>query len=289
MEEQTLNKFISKLDSNQRRLAFLVIAFFDGKMRNPDKIDNQTQNIIESFVRIPTDKMASSIPYDFVTILIFEYKYQLSDFDADEILLKILLKETDDPLKHNSIERCLEKLMRHIRLAMFQYDYITRGIEKTESALENANKKIKELSESTQDSLETVKQTTELSEEALEEARTTASTVEQNKTKIYSEFIGILGIFTAVAFMSMGSLELLNNLFSDISNPTSRVLAYILEAGGVYLLVLYLLMISLFVGMKKVIGNGEEYIINDNLFKIILSISIFFIVIGFIFSSGIVY
>ncbi|UHU66088.1 hypothetical protein C9I44_06440 [Lactococcus garvieae] len=92
MEEQTLNKFISKLDSNQRRLAFLVIAFFDGKMRNPDKIDNQTQNIIESFVRIPTDKMASSIPYDFVTILIFEYKFQLSDFDADEILLKILLK-----------------------------------------------------------------------------------------------------------------------------------------------------------------------------------------------------
>lgn len=109
------------------------------------------------------------------------------------------------------------------------------------------------------------------------------------KTKIYSEFIGILGIFTAVAFMVMGSLELLNNLFSDISNPTSRVIGYVLVAGGIYLLVLYLLMVSLFVGMKKVTGNGSSYDVNDRMFKVIVSIALILVFIGVLFSGGIVH
>lgn len=258
MEEQTLDKFLSKLDSNQRRLAYLVVAFFAGRMKNPDNIDDQTKNIIQSFVKIPSDKMTGSIPYDFITILIFEYKFKLTDFDADEVLLALLLKETDDAVKRDSIARCLDKLMRHIRLAMFQYDYITRGIEKTEEALKNANQRIMELSRSTENSLDTVMETTQLSNKALEEARTTAAQVEENKTKIYSEFIAILGIFTAISFALMGSIQTFGTVFSKVDNPSSASLGYALIAGSVYLVIMIVLIIVLFVGMQKVLKTRTE-------------------------------
>ena len=281
MEEQTLNKFIKKLDSNQRRLAMLVMAFFDGKMNNPDKIDSQTKNVIESFVKIPSDKMTGSIPYDFITILIFEYKYQLTDFDADELLLALLLKEVDDPVKCHSIERCLDKVMRHIRLAMFQYDYITRGIEKTEGALKNANQRIIELSKSTENSLDNVKETTQLSKEALEEARMTAAQVEENKTKIYSEFIAILGIFTAISFALMGSIQTFGTVFSKVDNPSSASLGYALIAGSVYLVIMIVLIIVLFVGMQKVLKTRTEpfpwWAVNVAVFSVL-----FLVIIGII-------
>ena len=281
MEEQTLNKFINKLDSNQRRLAVLVIAFFAGKMGNPNKIDSQTKIIIKSFVKIPSDKMTGSIPYDFITLLIFESKYQLSDFDADEVLLELLLGETDDPDKRDSIERCLDKLMRHIRLATFQYDYITKGIEKTEEALENANQKIKELSESTESSLETVTKTTQLSEEALKEARITADKVEQDKTKIYSEFIAILGIFTAISFALMGSIQTFGTVFSKVDNPSSASIGYAVIAGAIYLIIMIVLITVLFVGMQKVLKTRKEpfpwWSVNVSVFSIL-----FLVIIGII-------
>ena len=126
-------------------------------------------------------------------------------------------------------------------------------------------------------------------EEVNETIDRTVTDLNEMKTKIYSEFIGILGIFTAIAFLVMGSLELLNNLFSDISNPTSRVIGYVLVAGGIYLLVLYLLMVSLFVGMKKVTGDGSGYDVNDGMFKLIVFIALILVFLGVLFSGGIVH
>ena len=62
------------------------------------------------------------------------------------------------------------------------------------------------------------------------------------KEKTYSQFIAILGIFTAISFMSMESLQVLGDLFK-----------------GVYISITYVFVIIMFVGMEKVVGNGDNY------------------------------
>lgn len=196
-----------------------------------------------------------------------------------------------------------EKFAEHIRLCCFQRDFMTKSVKNAESianeTLEIANtamqsfKRVNETIRSSEKSANSAKEIADkasaLATLSSKNSEKTVTDLNEMKTKIYSEFIGILGIFTAVAFMVMGSLELLNNLFSDISNPTSRVIGYVLVAGGIYLLVLYLLMVSLFVGMKKVTGNGSSYDVNDRMFKVIVSIALILVFTGVLFSGGIVH
>ncbi|MGO3571300.1 MAG: hypothetical protein ACTJE3_01650 [Lactococcus cremoris] len=167
------------------------------------------------------------------------------------------------------------KFVEHIRLCCFQRNFMTKSVRKAETI---ANETLV-IANTAKDSVEEVNETIDR----------TVTDLNEMKTKIYSEFIGILGIFTAIAFLVMGSLELLNNLFSDISNPTSRVIGYVLVAGGIYLLVLYLLMVSLFVGMKKVTGDGSGYDVNDGMFKLIVFIALILVFLGVLFSGGIVH
>ncbi|KSU21628.1 hypothetical protein LMG9449_0415 [Lactococcus lactis subsp. lactis] len=195
------------------------------------------------------------------------------------------------------------KIVEHIRLCCFQRNFMTKSVKNAETianetldiantamdSFKKVNKTIGSSEESAKSAKEIADKASALATISSENSEKTVTDLNEMKTKIYSEFIGILGIFTAVAFMVMGSLELLNNLFSDISNPTSRVIGYVLVAGGIYLLVLYLLMVSLFVGMKKVTGNGSSYDVNDRMFKVIVSIALILVFIGVLFSGGIVH
>jgi hypothetical protein len=92
-----------------------------------------------------------------------------------------------------------------------------------------------------------------------DEAKEVALEAEAVKTKIYSEFIGILAIFTALTFSMMGSLQLLGNVFNDVKALGSESIGYAILISSIYLLVLYLLIVVMFVGMRKIIGYGNDY------------------------------
>lgn len=89
--------------------------------------------------------------------------------------------------------------------------------------------------------------------------------VKQAKSKvngIYSEFVGILGVFTALSFALMGSVQVFGNILKNINTPNVGNIGYVLVVGGVYLLLIYLVIMTLFIGMKKVFKEGSEYQFN---------------------------
>lgn len=130
-----------------------------------------------------------------------------------------------------------KKFKEHLRLCCFQREFMTRvSRQATEISLE-------------------ARKTSEIANKA-------AKNAEKTKNKIYSEFISILGIFTAISFLTMGSIQLLGTIFNDVSHPNNKKLGYIMEAGGIYLLILSLLIFVMFVGMKKVLGDeGKLWVI----------------------------
>ncbi len=169
-----------------------------------------------------------------------------------------------------------EKFSEHIRLCCFQRDFmmaVSKNAENiadstielakaTKKAYQNVGNAVKKAESSANNAKKISTEAKKISTEAKKistEAKKVADEAEKVKGKIYSEFIAILGIFTAISFMSMGSLQVLGDLFKDVKNPTSASVGYAMIVGGIYISIMYVFVIIMFVGMKKVVGNGDSY------------------------------
>ena len=105
--------------------------------------------------------------------------------------------------------------------------------------------------------------------------------VQKKVSGIYSEFMGILAIFTALSFAMMGSVQMLGNLFNDIKHPTTGTLGYALILAGIYLIVIYLLIMTLVLAMKKLFSTiSDEYRISWPFVWIISTASTLLILVG---------
>lgn len=99
--------------------------------------------------------------------------------------------------------------------------------------------------------------------------------------KIYSEFVGILGVFTALSFALMGSVQVFGNILKNIDNPTMSNIGYVLIVGGIYLILIYLIIMTLFIGMKKLFDNkNSKYKFNWIFTLCIVIVSIILIRLG---------
>ncbi len=105
--------------------------------------------------------------------------------------------------------------------------------------------------------------------EIAEEAKEIAGEANKVKGKIYSEFIAIIGIFTAMSFALMGSIQTFGTVFAKVDNPSSSSIGYAIIAGAVYLVIMIILIIVLFSGMRIVIKTT-----NDTLPKWIILVTV---------------
>lgn len=113
-----------------------------------------------------------------------------------------------------------------------------------------------------------------------EDVSTEVDNAKSRVTRIYSEFVGILGVFTALSFALMGSVQVFSNILKNINNPTLGNIGYVLVAGGIYLLLIYLIIMTLFIGMKKVFNEESTYQFDRNFTKYVMSVSVLLIIIG---------
>jgi len=169
--------------------------------------------------------------YQYITESIFNFNDEESEklkqyiFGDDSEYIK--LGYNSDIAHTEENENRKSKFARHVKLALAQRTFILENAK-------NANK-------------------------VAEQAKRLADDAEKVKGRIYSEFIVILGIFTAITFSLSGSVQALSDMFKNVANPTNVNLGYALIVGAVYLIVIYLLVLVLFVGMRKIISNDNEY------------------------------
>lgn len=106
--------------------------------------------------------------------------------------------------------------------------------------------------------------------------------LENKSSRMYSEFVGILGVFTALSFALMGSVQVFGNIFDKVQNVTLGTVGNILVAGGLYLLLIYLIIMTLFIGMKKLfsIRKDDRYTFNRLFTFIVIFVGVAFIITG---------
>lgn len=155
------------------------------------------------------------------------YFYETKNFDVPSF--QNLRGKIDEGLSDDKVY-VLDKFERHVKLACSQREFILANVRTANNIVDDialkSDKTYKELSDT--------------------------------KTKIYSEFIAILGIFTAISFALMGSIQTFGTVFSKVDNPSSASMGFALIAGAVYLIIMIVLIIVLFVGMQKVLKERTE-------------------------------
>lgn len=179
------------------------------------------------------------LPYSDITVNIYNYKHHELEF-VQENITKIFEKlnvYTSD--SHLIIKENLSRFEDHIRLAINQRDYINRNVKRLEEQLIQRNAEINEL---TIQLNEAKKSLSEIASD-IKNTKSSIDEVSNDKTKIYTEFVAILGIFTAVVLGAFGSLQVIGSVFSNIKGvPTGKLLVFSSLTSLGVLVLLFLLM-----------------------------------------------
>lgn len=159
-----------------------------------------------------------------------------------------------------------KKVEDHIQLAITQRSFILSNVE---TLKEELNKKSQELNSLT---------------EELKTAKDTVESLKDIKTRIYTEFVAILGIFTAVVLGAFGSLQVIGSVFSNIKDvPTGKLLVFssITSIGVCVLLFLLMRWINRIVYRDS--DSIWRYNLKENLFFLMsLMVLVYMLVVGFL-------
>lgn len=231
------------------------------KFSNEINQDNDNQPIIKSLIFL-SRKSSYCRSYPEISDIIYHLddksfnklkeNFALSDKNTENKYDAIINGEEISAEAENNPERLnnLHKFERHIRLSCYQRDYI---LGQAKSASDTAT-----------------------------HAQLAADNAKNKVGHIYSEFVGILAIFTAMSFAMMGSVQILGNLFSSIKTLGIDSVGYALIIGGIYIIVMYFVIVILFVGMKKLYGDSTKYSFSKQIIVAVLSVSVLLIASGII-------
>lgn len=173
----------------------------------------------------------------------------LSGYIFDNAVEDLHIKDKCDELTglFEAHNEFIEKTIEDIKLAYCQKEYIKNNVDKINDDIEK---------------------------------------IDKSKGRIYSEFVALLGIFTAIAFSIFGGLDVLSSLFSklEFSRPVIT-LGFVLVTGSVTAIIIYGIIIVLMDSIYKLtnVSNHQEktpYPISKNLNNWILIILFVMFVVG---------
>lgn len=162
----------------------------------------------EFFIKNSNDEFIEEIPYDFITKIIYSYNIydtQVLETIFDELERYIDLSEEFDESQKKYANSCLKKIIRHIRLALVQNEFIggKQGeVSRLTWDLQEARTSLEELSK-------------DLDKKVLE-----------SEKNIHINQMSVLGIFAGVVTAFIGGFGVTMNVFSNlVSNvPISKII-----------------------------------------------------------------
>ncbi|MDU5511627.1 hypothetical protein [Enterococcus gilvus] len=184
-------------------------------------LSNKSKAIVDMLKAINIEKSPS--PYDSLTKYIFNHEIKNADeviafFDvSQEIFENAVSLDSDD---YQNIEVFFNSIRRHIKLAVIQQVYIKKNSIEAFRISEKAEKKINILESQI-----------EVAQADLEKAGLEIEKMEKVKGSIYTEFIAILGIFSALIFGLFGGFDGLSKAIVSISNEWSMGRVLIISSG----------------------------------------------------------
>jgi len=214
-EDVSLNTFLSKFDDLVKRINVNIVAedpefnandIFSETVSQEGHFDSQIKSQVKDFLIIlqKVKFPGNTLQYSRITETMFNNN---QEFDGVEIVSQRLLDITEKHYKHmldedESLEKRFYKLIDHIELASFQIGEISQHFR------EETNSLVKEIYESKEKLIEVEKE--------VNNKNAQFENISEEISKIYTQFVTILGIFTAIVISVFGGLSIVNGVFSRI-------------------------------------------------------------------------
>jgi hypothetical protein len=178
----------------------------------------------------------------------------------DEVLEQIDLniERLSSLTQDSNVQKVLDKIGRHIKLAITQADFIRRNYELIRTELVDTEIKVNETNARIAKTVQDVGS-----------IQKSFNGLTDIKSKLYAEFVSILGIFTGIVIGIMGSLQTISSVFSHINKvSTDKLLVFSSLTAACIITILFLLMkwVSAIVSQNfdRIDSRNVPQILKDN-------------------------
>ncbi|KOY78257.1 hypothetical protein RZ75_12240 [Apilactobacillus kunkeei] len=239
---------IGYLDNYEKKQQFifalekLIKNFFN----DPNNIE-EFKNNFQEWVSITKELNYTLVPYSEITRIMFD-----QSTDGYDMLTSKLNKSIKDDINktcHDEnifmYQEVLIKSVEHIKLASKQKDTLYR----------EQNDKIN-IQESKLSDLQSLTNQVENSSKDLDRE------LKNRSSKIYSDFIGILGIFASIIVTMFGGLSAISNSIKAITNTNVRIFS-ILMMSSLFSIVLIIIVFMLLFSISKLTDNSIKSCVDE--------------------------
>lgn len=206
-----------------------------------------------------------SADFDFVNEDVAREVYDLDDQSASNLAFNtdMVLLECEDDLEKNIID-----FLHLVKLNYIQRDYFLRqtneykqqlaDLSAVVSKVEKQIDQVNSLYDDTRSESDKLKNKLDETNDKSKRILDTIDTIEDTKSGIYTDFIAILGIFTAISFVTFGATDMLASVFTQLKHVKFETIGYSFIVGGIYFLSLYGLVVVMFSGIYKIINRKRR-------------------------------
>lgn len=206
-----------------------------------------------------------SADFDFVKEDVAREVYDLDDQSASNLGFNtdVVLSECEDDLEQNIIDFLHLVKLNYIQRDYFlrqtneykqQLAYLSDVVSKVEKQIDQVNA----LYDDTRSESDKLKNKLDETNDKSNRILDTIDTIEDTKSGIYTDFIAILGIFTAISFVTFGATDMLASVFTQLKHVKFETIGYSFIVGGIYFLSLYGLIVVMFSGIYKIINRKRR-------------------------------
>lgn len=202
----------------------------------------------------------ATIPYEIIAEYVYSHENSIEENEKLNSNIDLIIsKFSGTELQKDILIKNLDKIKSNYLLAQTQKKYILKNSQDAKNDLKDIIPELKKLANETSELTTTnneLKKQSAVTEDVLKKVRQEVDDVRDTKSSIYTDFIAILGVFSAFVFVMFGGIDVARAIF-DIGNDLQTIdLSRMITIACLMLIGILTLMYSLLLWIAIITGKN---------------------------------